>query len=119
MPYWKNRSIFFELSYWKYNYMCHCLDVMHIEKNVRVNVLYTILDVPGKSKDHLGAKKDLQAMVTCQDAWPQENDKFALAMFATTKKNKDVFLTTHKGIKATSPPSLSSLSFHSLLTSSP
>ena len=34
-----------------------------------------------------------------QDAWPDVNDKFAPARFALTKKNKEVFLTTLKGIK--------------------
>ena len=47
--------------------MRHCLDVMHIEKNVGENVLYTILNEPGKSKDHLGARKDLKAMGIRQD----------------------------------------------------
>ena len=79
--------------------MRHCLDVMHIEKNVGENVLYTILNEPGKSKDHLGARKDLKAMGIRQDAWPDVNDKFAPARFALTKKNTEVFLTTLKGIR--------------------
>ena len=76
-PHWKKRSIFFDLPYWKLNHMRHCLDVMHIEKNVGENVLYTILNEPGKSKDHLAARKDLQEMGIRSDAWPNENDKFA------------------------------------------
>ena len=98
-PQWKKRSIFFCLPYWKHNLMRHCLDVMHIEKNVGENVLYTILNEAGKSKDHLGARKDLKAMGIRQDAWPDENDKFAPARFALTKKNKRVFLTTLQGIR--------------------
>ena len=31
---WKKKSIFFELEYWRYFYIQHNLDVMHIEKNV-------------------------------------------------------------------------------------
>ncbi|KAL4582382.1 hypothetical protein LXL04_006929 [Taraxacum kok-saghyz] len=31
---WKKRSIFFELPYWRHLDVRHCLDVMHIEKNV-------------------------------------------------------------------------------------
>ena len=63
----KEKHIFC-LPYWKYNLMRHCLDVMHIEKNVGENVLYTILNEPGKSKDNLGARKDLKAMGIRQDA---------------------------------------------------
>ena len=96
---WKKRSIFFCLLYWKHNLMRHCLDVMHIEKNVGENDLYTILNEAGKSKDHLRARKDLKAMGIRQDAWPDENDKFAPARFALTKKNKRVFLTTLQGIR--------------------
>ncbi|CAL2247558.1 unnamed protein product [Prunus armeniaca] len=31
---WKKKSKFFDLEYWKYLYVRHVLDVMHIEKNV-------------------------------------------------------------------------------------
>ncbi|XP_010690165.2 uncharacterized protein LOC104903750 [Beta vulgaris subsp. vulgaris] len=37
----------------------HNLDVMHIEKNVFDNVFHTIMDVKGKTKDNLKARKDL------------------------------------------------------------
>ena len=64
---WKKRSIFFDLPYWRHNQLRHCLDVMHIEKNVEENVLHTIMN-DGSSKDHLGARKDLQAMGIRQEA---------------------------------------------------
>jgi hypothetical protein len=50
---WKNKSIFFRLPYWKDNLLRHNLDVMHIEKNVMDNILGTLLDIKGKSKDNL------------------------------------------------------------------
>ena len=50
---WKKKSIFFELPYWKDNLIRHNLDVMHIEKNVCDNVLFTLLDIKGKTKDNL------------------------------------------------------------------
>ena len=56
---WRKVSIFFCLPYWKINLLRHSLDVMHIEKNVCDNVLYTLLNEPGKSKDNLQARKDL------------------------------------------------------------
>ena len=35
---------------------------MHIEKNVCDNILWTVLGVPGKSKDNLKARRDLQEL---------------------------------------------------------
>jgi hypothetical protein len=57
---WKKKSIFFRLPYWKDNLLWHNLDVMHIEKNVMDNILGTILDIKGKTKDNLVARLDLQ-----------------------------------------------------------
>ncbi|XP_058733075.1 uncharacterized protein LOC131604664 [Vicia villosa] len=59
---WKKKSIFFELPYWKSLYVRHFLDVMHIEKNVFESVIGTLLNVPGKSKDNINARLDLQSM---------------------------------------------------------
>ncbi|KAL0549112.1 hypothetical protein IC582_013592 [Cucumis melo] len=56
---WNRRSVFFELPYWKHLYVRHCLDVMHIEKNVCMNILDTLLDILGKTKDDLNARRDL------------------------------------------------------------
>jgi hypothetical protein len=53
---WKKKSIFFKLLYWKDNLLRHNLDVMHIEKNVIDNILRTLLDIKGKSKDNLQAR---------------------------------------------------------------
>ena len=96
---WRKRSIFFNLPYWKSNLLRHALDVMHIEKNVCDNVLYTMLNEPRKSKDHLQARRDLKAMGVRQEAWPDDNDKFQPARFTLTKQNKDLFLATLKKIK--------------------
>jgi hypothetical protein len=59
---WKKKSIFFKLPYWKDNLFRHNLDVMHIEKNGMDNILGTILDIKGKTKDNLAARLDLQEM---------------------------------------------------------
>ncbi|KAA0043012.1 transposase [Cucumis melo var. makuwa] len=60
--YWKRISAFYELTYWKKLHVRHCLDVMHIEKNVLMNIIGTLLDIPGKSKDGLSARLDLVEM---------------------------------------------------------
>ncbi|XP_052172287.1 uncharacterized protein LOC127788215 [Diospyros lotus] len=40
---WKKHSIFFELPYWQDNLIRHNLEVMHIEKNVCDNIIWTLL----------------------------------------------------------------------------
>ncbi|KAA0039057.1 hypothetical protein E6C27_scaffold84G001530 [Cucumis melo var. makuwa] len=57
--YWKRRSDFFELPYWKNLHVQHCLDVMHIEKNVCMNIVGTLLDIPRKSEDGMNNRLDL------------------------------------------------------------
>ena len=56
---WKKRIIFFDLPCWEHNTLRHNIDVMHIEK-VCDNLLGTISNLEGKSKDNLKAQKDLQ-----------------------------------------------------------
>ncbi|GAU47859.1 hypothetical protein TSUD_243840 [Trifolium subterraneum] len=56
---WTKRSIFWDLPYWKDNLLRHNLDVMHIEKNFCDNILHTVMDVPGKTKDNEKARCDL------------------------------------------------------------
>ncbi|KAA0063971.1 transposase [Cucumis melo var. makuwa] len=60
--YWKRISAFYELAYWKKLHVRHYLNVMHIEKNVLMNIIGTLLDIPGKRKDGLSARLDLVEM---------------------------------------------------------
>lgn len=57
---WTKRSIFWELPYWSKLLIRHNLDVMHIEKNFFDNVFHTIMNVKGKSKYTVSARKDLK-----------------------------------------------------------
>ena len=59
---WKNKSIFFTLSYLEHHVLRHNLDVMHIEKNVVDNIIGTLLNLDGKTKDNLKARQDLKDM---------------------------------------------------------
>ncbi|XP_068329751.1 uncharacterized protein [Pyrus communis] len=59
---WKKHSIFFKLPYWEHLVLRHCLDVMHIEKNVTESLVATLLGIVGKSKDNLNARLDLELM---------------------------------------------------------
>ena len=38
-PMWKKKSILWELPYWKVLEVCNAIDVMHLTKNLCVNVL--------------------------------------------------------------------------------
>ncbi|XP_057739499.1 uncharacterized protein LOC130956470 [Arachis stenosperma] len=96
---WRKRSIFFELPYWKTNLLCHNLYFMHIEKNVSDNILYTLLNENSKSKDHLNARKDLQDMGIRRDLWPDDNEKYHLALYSLTRDAKKVFLATLKNVR--------------------
>ena len=60
----KKISIFFNLPYWKDNILRHNLDVMHIEKNVCDNILGTLVNIEGMSKDNLLARLDLKDLGT-------------------------------------------------------
>ena len=42
---WKKRSILFDLPYWKVLDVRHCIDVMHVEKNVCDSVIGTLLNI--------------------------------------------------------------------------
>lgn len=57
---WTKRSIFWELPFWKTNLLPHNLDVMHIERNVFLNILFTVMDTKGKTKDTYKARRDLE-----------------------------------------------------------
>ncbi|KAL3627055.1 hypothetical protein CASFOL_028418 [Castilleja foliolosa] len=46
---WKKRSIFYELPYWKNLEVKHCIDVMHMEKNVSDSLIGTLLNIAGKT----------------------------------------------------------------------
>ncbi|KAG8473410.1 hypothetical protein CXB51_035692 [Gossypium anomalum] len=100
---WKKRSIFFELPYWEHNILRHNLDVMHIEKNVCENIIGTILNVDGKSKDNLQSRLDLVDMRIRRDLHPQvlPNGKYRLppSIFSMSKKEKEVFCMVLKDIK--------------------
>ena len=97
------KNIFFELPYWEYNLIRHNLDVMHIEKNICDNVLWTLLGHAEKSKDNLKAWCDLKEMGIRKVLHPQSRGFGKIypppACFAMTKEDKDIFFRVLKTIK--------------------
>ena len=57
---WKMRSVFWDLEYWHKLDTPHCLDQMHICKNVLESLLATLMNMPDKTNDGPKARKDLQ-----------------------------------------------------------
>ena len=55
----KKKSVFWELPYWELLSVRHCIDVMHVEKNVCESILGTLLKIKGKRKYGDGARLDM------------------------------------------------------------
>lgn len=89
---WTKQTIFWQLPYWKTNLLPHNLDVMHIERNVFLNILYTIMDTKGKTKDTCNARLDLADICRRKDLELQDVGggklKKPKAKYALTKQQR-------------------------------
>ncbi|XP_075497779.1 uncharacterized protein LOC142535021 [Primulina tabacum] len=72
---WKKKSIFFNLPYWKHLHVRHCLDVMHIEKNVFEYLINALMNVKGKTKDNVAARLDMVQMGVRPELAPKFGEK--------------------------------------------
>jgi Transposase family tnp2 len=72
---WKKKSVFWELPYWPYLDVRHCLDEMHIIKNICESLVGTLLNIQGKMKDGVNARKDMVAMGIRSELAPQKHEK--------------------------------------------
>jgi len=61
----EEKNIFWNLPYWKDNLLRRNLDVMHIENNFFENILNTVMNVSGKTKDNKKARMDLALYCSC------------------------------------------------------
>jgi hypothetical protein len=95
---WKRRSVLYDLPYWKDQLLSHNIDVMHTKTNVVDNILGTLLNMNGKTKDNQEARQDLCKMKLRPELHPftAKNGKtlFPVAYFTMTKKKKR--LTSYK-----------------------
>ena len=69
-PMWKKKSIFWELPYWEVLDIRHAIDVMHLMKNLHVNLI-AFLGVYEKPKDTLESRQELQRMEEWDALHPQ------------------------------------------------
>jgi hypothetical protein len=64
---------------------------MHVEKSVFESTIGLLLDIVGKTKDGLNARKDLQALGIKEELHPQErpNEKVNLPLASYTFTNEE------------------------------
>ena len=60
---WTHVAALTKLEYYKDLELPHNIDVMHTEKNVGESLFHTVLNIPGKSKDNVKARVDVQNFV--------------------------------------------------------
>jgi len=91
------------LPYWKHLKLPHNLDVMHIEKNICENILGTLLNILGKTKDTQNARLDLYDMGIRHELHLQEDGNSVCrappAPYVLGKDQKVEFCNFLKGIK--------------------
>ncbi|GJX44639.1 putative transposase-associated domain-containing protein [Tanacetum coccineum] len=101
--YWKKFNIWYrKLKYWRHNPVPHCIDFMHVEKNVAESIVETLLHVPRKTKDGLNARLDLAELGVKPELFAmQDKDKTTLPPAGYTLMNaeKDIFCETLHNIK--------------------
>ncbi|CAA7049001.1 unnamed protein product [Microthlaspi erraticum] len=88
---WHKKSIFWDLPYWKDQLLRHNLDVMHIEKNFFDNIMNTVLNVKGKTKDNLKSRLDLPAICVRDELHVSEDGKGPSPIFRLEGAAKDEF----------------------------
>ena len=107
---WKKRSLFWDLPYWEHLDVRHCLDVMHVVKNVCDSMVGTLLNIPGKTKDGINVRKDMQLMNIRPDLQLGEKERsdgkictyLKPAMHTLSKKEKISFCECLHGVKVPS-----------------
>ncbi|GJZ34253.1 putative transposase-associated domain-containing protein [Tanacetum coccineum] len=101
--YMGHQEYFFDLPYWEFNLIRHNLDVMHIEKNVFDNLIGTLLNLDGKTKDNENARKDLMEIGIRHELHlinrPNKKSYMPLACYTMTNAEKSNFLQVLKDLK--------------------
>ena len=99
---WKKKSIFWDLPYWRDLDVRHCIDVMHLERNVCDSLIGTLLNIKGKSKDGLKSRNDLVEMGIRKKLHPVVDVKRTYlppASYTLSKREKTIFCKCLRGIK--------------------
>ena len=73
------KLVFWKLPYREILRVCHCIDVMHIEKNGFESILGTLLKIKGKRKDGDGSWLDMLADQSQRKSEAEDDEKFIKA----------------------------------------
>ena len=68
-------EVHFFFPYWSDLDVRHCIDVMHVEKNVCDSVIDTLLNIQGNTKGGLNTFQDLAKMGICDQLHPRSDGK--------------------------------------------
>ena len=99
---WKKRSIFFDLPYWCKLDVRHCINVIHVEKNVFDSLIGTLLNIKGKMKDGVNTHLDMIEMNIQEELVPKEVGKrtyLPAACYTLSKKERTTFYRCLQGVK--------------------
>jgi hypothetical protein len=72
---WTHVAGLTQLEYYKDLELPHNIDVMHTEKNVAESLFHTILNIPGKSKDNVKARVDVERLCDRKEMYMQPPDR--------------------------------------------
>ncbi|WVZ57983.1 hypothetical protein U9M48_008305 [Paspalum notatum var. saurae] len=95
-PMWKKKSIFWDLPYWEVLDVRHAIDVMHVTKNLCVNLL-GFLGTYGKNKDTLEAREDMVSL-----KGEQGHHYLGTASYTLSKREKESMFECLDSIKVPS-----------------
>ena len=73
-PMWKKMSILWELPYWEVLEVYNAIDVMHLSKNLYVNLI-GFLGTYGQAKDIMEARRDLKEMKQRENLRPEKRER--------------------------------------------
>ncbi|XP_010480743.1 PREDICTED: uncharacterized protein LOC104759533 [Camelina sativa] len=89
---WHKESILWELSYWPDLTLRHNLDMMHIEKNVHDNIMYTVMNVKDRSKDNVRSRVDIARFCDRPKLHVDDRGKAPFPIWRLTAKAKQCLL---------------------------
>ena len=104
-PMWKKKSIFWDLPYWQVLEVRSSIDVMHLTKNLCVNLL-GFMGVYGKPKDTFEARQDLRCLRERDNLHPEKTDDgrhyLRPASYTLSKEEKEIMFECLNNIKVPS-----------------
>ncbi|KAG7588661.1 hypothetical protein ISN44_As07g009810 [Arabidopsis suecica] len=89
---WHKESILWQLPYWVDLNLRHNLDVMHIEKNVLDNIIYTIMNVKDKSKETVRSRIDVSRFCDRPELHVDDQGKAPFPIWRLSAKAKKIIL---------------------------